>query len=129
MKLFLKRLILLLTFYSWFIHATEESLITNKQINEIAVLAMTYASVSLACNEKKDADRLRQRLLSVLKLADKKRSLTEDGRAVLNDVSHHISMGVGIYRASPHVTCGVAKNYPSQIVSRIDQLLKANRNR
>mgnify|MGYP001168895276 FL=1 len=127
MKLLSRHLLYFLFVCTPYSSAESVSLITNKQVNQMAVLAMSYASVSLACNEKSDSDRLKQRLISVLKLAKKNGSLTRDGRATLNDVGHHISMGAGVFKASPYITCESAKSYTNQIIERIDQLLKANR--
>ena len=126
MKLSSKYLVYFLFFCASYTSAESVSLIDNTQVNEMAVLAMTYASVSFACNEKRDYDRLKQRLILVLKLAKKKGSLTRNGRTVINNVGHYISMGVNEFKASPHITCKSAKRYPSIIIERIDQLLKAN---
>ena len=117
---------LLLLGVSFSAHSANVTLIKNKYVNEVAVAAMSYSSVLLACGDRLGSDQLKLRLLKLLTLADKKSSLTSDGRETLRETDHMISMGAGIYKANPYVSCSSGRSYKSQIIENADQLLRVN---
>ena len=117
---------LLLLGISFFCYPSDTVLIKNEYVNELAVYAMSYSSVALACGDKAGSDKLKSRLVKMLRLAEKKSSLTRDGRETLNDTDHIISMGAGVFKANPYISCAEGRRYKSQILERSDQLLRVN---
>jgi hypothetical protein len=102
-------------------------IIKNKQVNEIATLALSYSSVTMACGDKYSHDLLRSRIINLLKLANSKSSLTSDGKKIYKDVDYYILRGTKIYNSKPYVSCKEARGYTDTIVRQVDLLVGANK--
>ena len=102
-------------------------IIKNKQVNEIATLALSYSSVAMACGDKYSHDLLRSRIINLLKLANSKSSLTSDGKKMFKDVDYYILRGTKIYNSKPYVSCKEARGYTDTIVRQVDLLVGANK--
>jgi hypothetical protein len=106
---------------------SETRLIQNERVNEIAIGALSYASVALACGDSQGVKALKERLIAILRLASKKSSLTSDGRKTLENPDHFISMGAGIFKAKPYINCSQGLQVKRQVLEMSDALLGANR--
>ena len=101
-------------------------LIKNSQANQYAVAALSYSSVAKACGEEKLSDQLKIRLVKLLRIANKKKSLTSNGYDTLRDPNHFVSVGVGVFQSNPYIGCAEGREYARLVIPRLDAVLKLN---
>ena len=67
-----------------------------------------------------------ERRLKLLRIANKRQSLTSNGYDTLRDPNHFVSVGVGVFQSNPYIGCAEGREYARLVITQLDALLKLN---
>tara|TARA_Y100000768_G_C23627896_1_gene518146 strand:- start:163 stop:552 length:390 start_codon:yes stop_codon:yes gene_type:complete len=101
--------------------------VNNTQVNEYVNALFVYTAVAKSCGHINTFNKLKPRLIQLLSIANKRNSLTKDGKNLSNNLTQYISRGGDEFKRKPYITCGEANKYYKPLIASIDPLIKANK--
>ena len=101
--------------------------VNNSQVNEYVNTLFAYTTVAKSCDHINTFNKLKPRLTQLLSIANKRNSLTKDGKNLSNNLMQYISRGGDEFKRKPYITCGEASKYYKSLIASVDPLIKANK--
>ena len=101
-------------------------LIKNDKVNSVAVYTLSYSATASACGDIYNSNLLKDRLIKLLSIAKKKKSITNDGLKILKSPVYYVTKGANLYKYKSFVSCSEARNYYDGVKKQVDSFIITN---